>query len=1098
MPGPISKLIGTIKRKPTMALDGLTDEQAAAPNKDVKRTSVMHDLGHLRGTDALHMAEALKDLAGGQPMDDRQLYLEHGVEMLQHLPPNSGLSEKLSDGFMTMLWRDLPHPPTMYVGPQNRYRSADGSGNNPHMPDLGKAGTPYSRSVPPMQPKAAAMPDPELVFDQLLRREGFKPHPSGLNRLFFSFATVVIHECFQTSRKNPWINETSSYVDLSTLYGNNSEEQATVRTYENGRIWPDVIASNRIMMMPPGVIAILLLFSRHHNHIAERLLEINECEKYQHDASKLSEAQKKWQDEDIFQLSRNINVAFFASIVLRDYVSAILNTVRADSDWHLDLGKEIKEAHGTRVERGGGNAVSCEFAVLYHWHAALSAADDKWMEDVFKAKYPEKSVDDIGLPEFVAVAHEHAAELAALKPNQWTFGGLKRGPDGRFDDVQLAELIKDAVEEPAHAFGARSTPASLKVVDILGQLQARNVFQVCSMNEFRKYLNLKPFESFIEWNSDPLIAKAAEQLYVHIDNLELYPGLIAEETKPAMAGSGVCPGHTIGRGILDDAISLVRSDRFLTHDLNISTLTSWGMSQLQPQGGAYGGMLPVLLMRALPGAWFFNSTYCLLPFYTPPSVRKILHANKKEKLYNTDRPASDMALRGIHSFEACKNIFLDRDTYRVLYGHNILEVTNGSGFMIIYDDATRHDPLSKVIFEPFFSGNFEEEVKQYFVSHTRAQIQKCTMAFSKGKRRQIDVVRDIVNIVPITWLAQKYGIPLKTQETPHGLLSPAELLMVLLALFIYTSFPVLEHANWKLRAAATEHAPTIRSLLEARLKVQGGVSEKLTDWLAKGTAYEVSPEADRLYNGLLESKRPIPELVAAMVGTMIPIAGNLTQQTALLVDLFLQPKYEAEKKRIIELANRDDAEAFKELEGFVYEGMRIQPVVLGLPRQVAKDVVIKDGDREVFVKAGNRLIIGTSKAHLDPKAFPDPEKLNPHRPRKDYILLGAGMHFCWGARLVGPAIAGMLKEIFKLPNVRRAPGRPGSFVRVTEDVAEGITTSLYLDTFCRESPLPTSFRLEFDSDAPASEAAHPPSGAIPAQASSPAAPVGLNGIYSKQ
>ena len=98
------------------------------------------------------------------------------------------------------------------VGPEDRYRSADGSGNNPLWPDLGKAGSPYSRSVPPVQPKAAAMPDPELVFDQLLKRDSFKPHPSGLNRLFFSFATVVIHECFQTSRKNPWINETSSYV----------------------------------------------------------------------------------------------------------------------------------------------------------------------------------------------------------------------------------------------------------------------------------------------------------------------------------------------------------------------------------------------------------------------------------------------------------------------------------------------------------------------------------------------------------------------------------------------------------------------------------------------------------------------------------------------------------------------------------------------------------------------------------------------------------------------------------------------------------------------------------------------------------------------
>lgn len=56
------------------------------------------------------------------------------------------------------------------------------------------------------------------------------------------------------------------------------------------------------------------------------------------------------QDNDIFQLARNINVGFFAAVVLRDYVAAILNTPRANSEWSLDLGKEIKQG-GTRVER---------------------------------------------------------------------------------------------------------------------------------------------------------------------------------------------------------------------------------------------------------------------------------------------------------------------------------------------------------------------------------------------------------------------------------------------------------------------------------------------------------------------------------------------------------------------------------------------------------------------------------------------------------------------------------------------------------------------------------------------------------------------------
>lgn len=189
------------------------------------------------------------------------------------------------------------------------------------------------------------------------------------------------------------------------------------------------------------------------------------------------------QDEDIFQLSRNINVGFFASVVLKDYVSAILNTPRANSSWSLDLGAEIKQS-GKRIERGTGNVVSVEFAVLYHWHAALSAADDKWMEDLLRAHLPElKSIDDITVDIFQNLMMSNGHKLMATPPKEWTFGGLERGLDGRFSDVALAEIIKDCIEEPAHAFGAHGTPASLKVVDLMGQIQARDVFNVCTLNE---------------------------------------------------------------------------------------------------------------------------------------------------------------------------------------------------------------------------------------------------------------------------------------------------------------------------------------------------------------------------------------------------------------------------------------------------------------------------------------------------------------------------------------------------------------------------------------------------------------------------------------
>ena len=50
------------------------------------------------------------------------------------------------------------------------------------------------------------------------------------------------------------------------------------------------------------------------------------------------------------------------------------------------------------------------------------------------------------------------------------------------------------------------------------------------------------YKTFLEWNSNPEIADAAEKLYGTIDNLELYVGLQAEEAKPVMEGAGLCPG----------------------------------------------------------------------------------------------------------------------------------------------------------------------------------------------------------------------------------------------------------------------------------------------------------------------------------------------------------------------------------------------------------------------------------------------------------------------------------------------------------------------------------------------------------------------------
>jgi hypothetical protein len=68
-----------------------------------------------------------------------------------------------------------------------------------------------------------------------------------------------------------------------------------------------------------------------------------------------------------------------------------------------------------------------------------------------------------------------------------------------------------------------------------------------------------------------------ESLYEHPDNVELYPGVVAEEAKKSIVpGSGLCPGFTTSFAILSDAVALVRGDRFYTVDYSPANLTSFG------------------------------------------------------------------------------------------------------------------------------------------------------------------------------------------------------------------------------------------------------------------------------------------------------------------------------------------------------------------------------------------------------------------------------------------------------------------------------------------------------------------------------------------
>jgi heme peroxidase len=171
------------------------------------------------------------------------------------------------------------HPPVTYLGDAFKYRTVDGKFNNALLPHLGQAGAPYAKTVPSKTHQLGAMPDPGDIFDRLMARdEKGRASKSGLSSMLIYHATIIIHDIFRTNDKDKNISDTSSYLDLSPLYGFTEEMQRKIRDdkYKLGLLKPDTFAEDRLLRQPPGVCIMLVMYNRYHNYVATQLRRINE------------------------------------------------------------------------------------------------------------------------------------------------------------------------------------------------------------------------------------------------------------------------------------------------------------------------------------------------------------------------------------------------------------------------------------------------------------------------------------------------------------------------------------------------------------------------------------------------------------------------------------------------------------------------------------------------------------------------------------------------------------------------------------------------------------------------------------------------------
>ena len=231
---------------------------------------------------------AAAEISGGY--NDSNMLQETLVQLAYKLPESSLLRLKVTEGFTRILWKGLPHPLSYLRNHLSPYRDPHIKSTAADLTRIGSPGLPYARTAVPIL-QQQYLPDPSKIFDALMAREGeFEAHPNRFSSMLFYLGIVITHDLFQTvshtlpaklkeeanTEKDPRdqrINLTSSYLDLSPLYGRNLIEQKSMRQFKDGLIKVDCISLKRVSLLPPGVGVLLIMFNRFHNYVAVKLAE---------------------------------------------------------------------------------------------------------------------------------------------------------------------------------------------------------------------------------------------------------------------------------------------------------------------------------------------------------------------------------------------------------------------------------------------------------------------------------------------------------------------------------------------------------------------------------------------------------------------------------------------------------------------------------------------------------------------------------------------------------------------------------------------------------------------------------------------------------
>jgi cytochrome P450 len=180
---------------------------------------------------------------------------------------------------------------------------------------------------------------------------------------------------------------------------------------------------------------------------------------------------------------------------------------------------------------------------------------------------------------------------------------------------------------------------------------------------------------------------------------------------------------------------------------------------------------------------------------------------------------------------------------------------------------------------------------------------------------------------------------------------------------------------------------------------------------------------DRLINlshgagSVLPPDRVVSNVSGLLVGAIETISAAIVQATD---QLLLHPEW------LRSALAADQAGDMAVFDAHVFEALRFNPITTFQLRTAEADGVLAAGTKyAASVKAGSLIAVATGSAMFDPALMPDPETFNPARPMSTYLHFGLGHHECLGRHVSRVAIPEAVRQIARLPQLRRAQGAHG-------------------------------------------------------------------------